>query len=359
MGGGRRRLVMEDFYRCQRRRLELLDRMDASRRAAAGTRRARTASRRRDGRRAPAVAPREDAIDEEVRATSTPWLASTRWARTARARGPRPRPRPARRWTDFVAHRRRDFGPWQDAMVPGERWLFHSAPARLAQPRAARSARGGPRRRAAYRAGDAPIASRRGLRPPGDRLARVRVGDYWLRDGGDDALAPDRRSPTALDGRDGRAVPRAAASRRARVRLRAPHRALMVLGDLMLLLGVAPWEAVDWFRAAFVDGAEWVMAPNVAGMATSADGGAMMTKPYAAAALHPPHERLTAGLRYSSGATARTPARSPRCTGTGPRATRALRRQPAHAVPAAQAGAHGRRQLRRSARAAVFAALDR
>ena len=43
---------------------------------------------------------------------------------------------------------------------------------------------------------------------------------------------------------------------------------LMVLGNMMLLLGVRPWEAVEWFQAAFIDGAEWVMAPNVAGMAT-------------------------------------------------------------------------------------------
>jgi deoxyribodipyrimidine photolyase-related protein len=55
----------------------------------------------------------------------------------------------------------------------------------------------------------------------------------------------------------------------------------MVLGNLMLLLGVRPWEAVEWFQASFIDGAEWVMAPNVAGMATFADGGTMMTKPYA------------------------------------------------------------------------------
>jgi deoxyribodipyrimidine photolyase-related protein len=57
---------------------------------------------------------------------------------------------------------------------------------------------------------------------------------------------------------------------------------LMVLGNLHLLLGTRPWEAVEWYRAAFVDGAEWVMAPNAAGMATWADGGEMMTKPYAA-----------------------------------------------------------------------------
>ncbi len=57
---------------------------------------------------------------------------------------------------------------------------------------------------------------------------------------------------------------------------------LMVFGNLILLLGVRPDEALDWFHAAYIDGYHWVMAPNVIGMATFADGGRMMSKPYAA-----------------------------------------------------------------------------
>ncbi len=56
---------------------------------------------------------------------------------------------------------------------------------------------------------------------------------------------------------------------------------LMVLGNIMLLAGVQPWQGVRWFQHAFIDGAEWVMAPNAAGMALYADGGEMLTKPYA------------------------------------------------------------------------------
>lgn len=57
---------------------------------------------------------------------------------------------------------------------------------------------------------------------------------------------------------------------------------LMVFGNLMLLHGVRPREALDWFHHSFIDGYEWVMGPNAMGMASYADGGQMMTKPYAA-----------------------------------------------------------------------------
>ncbi|MEJ5329669.1 MAG: cryptochrome/photolyase family protein [Desulfobaccales bacterium] len=55
---------------------------------------------------------------------------------------------------------------------------------------------------------------------------------------------------------------------------------LMVLGNFLLLAGVAPTQVYRWFMELFIDAYDWVMVPNVFGMSQFADGGRMMTKPY-------------------------------------------------------------------------------
>jgi len=55
---------------------------------------------------------------------------------------------------------------------------------------------------------------------------------------------------------------------------------LMVISNIMNLSGVDPKEIYKWFMEMYIDSSEWVMVPNVFGMATYADGGLMSTKPY-------------------------------------------------------------------------------
>lgn len=57
---------------------------------------------------------------------------------------------------------------------------------------------------------------------------------------------------------------------------------LMVTGLYAMLFGVRPREIHEWYLAVYVDAFEWVELPNVIGMSQHADGGWMMTKPYAA-----------------------------------------------------------------------------
>lgn len=55
---------------------------------------------------------------------------------------------------------------------------------------------------------------------------------------------------------------------------------LMVVGNMMTLLEIHPHEAHRWFMELFVDSSDWVMGPNVYGMALFSDGGIFATKPY-------------------------------------------------------------------------------
>jgi deoxyribodipyrimidine photolyase-related protein len=57
---------------------------------------------------------------------------------------------------------------------------------------------------------------------------------------------------------------------------------LMLLSNLALITGTNPQQFLDWMRREFIDASDWVMVPNIIGMGVHADGGAMMSKPYAA-----------------------------------------------------------------------------
>jgi deoxyribodipyrimidine photolyase-related protein len=61
---------------------------------------------------------------------------------------------------------------------------------------------------------------------------------------------------------------------------------LMVLGNLATLLEVDALELRDWFWVAYTDAYDWVVDPNVLGMATWATRGVMTTKPYISGAAY-------------------------------------------------------------------------
>ena len=139
---------------------------------------------------------------------------------------------------------------------------------------------------AAYRAGAIPIASAEGFIRQVIGWREYVWGLYWLwmpeyRD--ENALAAHRPVPPVFTGG-------ATEMRCVHITLQsisehayAHHiQRLMILSNLALLAGVDPWAFTEWMWASFIDGAEWVMLPNVIGMGVYADGGRMATKPYAA-----------------------------------------------------------------------------
>jgi len=303
---GRRRVVMEDFYRAQRKRLGVLIGED-------GEPEGGRWNFDRDNRRPPRAGltapapwlPAEDDVDAEVR-LDLDAMGLPEWGRDAPRAWPATGSEARTALQDFVTHRLAGFGPWQDAMVAGEPWLFHSRLSSslnlwLLGPGEVVAAV-----QDAYRAGDVPLQSAEGFVRQLIGWREYVWGMYWLRAGewrGQNALDAREPLPAAywgqspgLDWNCLRSTVDGVAER-----AYAHHiERLMVLGNIALLAGVRPWEMVEWFQAAFIDGAEWVMAPNTAGMALHADGGAMMTKPYAGGGNYIDRmSDLCAGCRYS------------------------------------------------------------
>lgn len=294
---GRRTLVMEPFYREMRRAHGVL--LDDRGEPLGGRWNFDAENRRppKDGLDAPApYRPREGEIDAQVREDLDRLVrdgALTTWGED----GPRHvavTPSEARRaLRSFVEDRLAEFGPWQDAMVPGRRMLFHanlSAPLNLGVLDPLTVVRAAER---AHLEDGVPLQSAEGFVRQVLGWREYVWGMYWLR--ADEwprrnALRARRELPavfasTATGEQAARSGWACLDTTLDAVRedAYAHHiERLMVLANTLLLTGVRPWEAVRWFETAFVDGAEWVMAPNAAGMGLYADGGEMMTKPYAA-----------------------------------------------------------------------------
>lgn len=205
---------------------------------------------------------------------------------------------------DFVENRLPNFGRFQDAMWPGEPWLYHSLLAaalnvKLLDPREVVQAA-----QDAYEAGRAPLASVEGFVRQIIGWREYVRGIYWTR-------MPNYLELNALGARESlpqwywtgetdMACLRDAILQTLRHGFAHHIQRLMVTGLFALLLGVDPREVHAWYLAVYVDAVEWVELPNTLGMSQYADGGIMGSKPYVASGKYIQRmgRQLCAGCRY-------------------------------------------------------------
>lgn len=187
---------------------------------------------------------------------------------------------------DFIEHRLPLFGRYQDAMWTGEPYLWHARLSaamnlKLLHPRRVIEAAV-----EAWRRGHAPIEAVEGFVRQVLGWREYVRGVYWLRMPGfatDNALGAEAALPGFYWTGDTDMACLEAAIGQTLEHGYAHHiQRLMVTGLFALLLGVRPEEVHRWYLAVYVDAVEWVELPNTLGMSQYADGGFMVSKPYAA-----------------------------------------------------------------------------
>lgn len=189
---------------------------------------------------------------------------------------------------DFIENRLPTFGTYQDALWEGADFLYHSRLSvvlnlKLLHPREAIEAAEG-----AYHAGRAPINAVEGFIRQILGWREYIRGIYWT-------FMPEYAERNALECDKAADVPASfwdgdtdMACVRDAMRNVIQHgyahhiQRLMVLGLFAQLAGVHPYRFHEWHMAMYLDSVDWVSLPNTLGMSQFGDGGLVGSKPYCA-----------------------------------------------------------------------------
>jgi deoxyribodipyrimidine photolyase-related protein len=183
---------------------------------------------------------------------------------------------------DFLPH----FGDYQDAMVAGEPYLYHSLissylnaglllPLEICQ-----------KAEAAYDSGGAPLNAVEGFIRQILGWREYIRGIYWhfMPEYGErNFLNATRPLPDFYWGASTEMFCLGEAVRHTRDHAYSHHiQRLMITGNFALLAGLDVKSVQEWYLAVYSDAYEWVEMPNTLGMALFGDHGVVASKPYAA-----------------------------------------------------------------------------
>ncbi len=186
----------------------------------------------------------------------------------------------------FIEQRLPLFGRYEDALWPGEPWLYHSQLSAALNLKLLSAREVVQAAEAAYHAGRAPLQSVEGFVRQILGWREYVRGIYWTQ-------MPGYAERNALDaqqdlpawywtGRTDMACLRDAITQTLQHGYAHHIQRLMVTGLFALLLGVRPQQVHAWYLSVYVDAVEWVELPNTLGMSQYGDGGLMASKPYVA-----------------------------------------------------------------------------
>jgi deoxyribodipyrimidine photolyase-related protein len=284
---GRKSLRMEYFYREQRKRHQVLMQGDEP---VGGQWNFDADNRESFGAAGPGTVPPRAVFEPDTITREVIALVEARFAghpgRLDSFAWPVTRAQALQSLQAFIRDRLPLFGRYQDAMWPGDPWLYHAHLSaalnlKLLNPREVVAAAD-----AAYREGHAPLASVEGFIRQILGWREYTRGVYW-------AQMPGYLDRNALDaqqdlpawfwtGATDMACLRDALAQTLEHGYANHIQRLMVTGLYTLMLGVQPRQVHAWYLAVYVDAVEWVELPNTLGMSQYADGGVMGSKPYIA-----------------------------------------------------------------------------
>ncbi len=186
----------------------------------------------------------------------------------------------------FVQERLALFGRFEDALWPGEPWLYHSHLSAALNLKLLSAREVVARVEQAYKDGQAPLQSAEGfIRQILGWREYVR-GIYWTQMPGYcelNALNAQEDLPEWFwTGHTDMACLQDAIAQTLQYGYAHHIQRLMVTGLFALLLGVRPQQVHAWYLSVYVDAVEWVELPNTLGMSQYGDGGLMASKPYVA-----------------------------------------------------------------------------
>jgi deoxyribodipyrimidine photolyase-related protein len=186
----------------------------------------------------------------------------------------------------FITHLLPHFGDYQDAMVAGQPYLYHSLISSYLNAGLLLPLEICEKIEAAYHAGNAPLNAVEGFIRQILGWREYIRGIYWQfmpEYGERNGLNATTPLPAFYWTADTHMFCMKEAIRHTRDHAYSHHiQRLMVTGNFALLAGLDVKQVQAWYLAVYSDAYEWVEMPNTLGMALFGDGGVVASKPYAA-----------------------------------------------------------------------------